>query len=626
MSKFSYNPQQVQAFCFSSTTKQRYRLSLFISLMLLFAISCRQTSIAQEGCEEIYAALRKAESLMTNHPDSTLSILNAIWRDNEGRLTNWEQWAIYKQRCVVSRFMLDFGMAETYCRRSLDFANKMNDPVSQASSFAHLGVIEFSRGRQRNAIDFYRQAIDLLDEENQEFITQLYLNIAGAFLGAEQVDSALYFLQIVRTDDLRAQALVFAHTAAIFTQIGDYQQAEEYYRKTLSFFLQENNIPSLITAYINISNALLGQNRVEEAMLYAKKSDEMARSIGAPTISLRAVYVHKGQEYYSKGSYHESLRMFYLALEEATRRQNTRLMAADHNNIGKVYIRLRDSNQAEFHTSKALEIAIQNDNSEIRLRSLRNLTSVHVLRGDVEKFERTTATKQALQDSLLALQHDRTVQLLEMQSEAERRELLLAQQAKEIRHTRANNILLAIILSLVVALSVTGFLFYRYKMREISFTVRHYEELLKYKKDAQQPESESTENQSEKLAAKLQHLFEIEKVYRQQGLTVDAVAKMLKTNSKYLSNAIRENYKKHFTEYVNTYRVEEAIEMLKEQCKGGKYANYSTEMIADEVGFNGRTSFYSAFKRIIGVAPKEYMDILNLQKEIGEDAEEKLKT
>ena len=551
MSQFPHSPQQAlvtQAFYFLSTKKQPYRLSLFIGLLLLFATSCRQTPVAQKGCEEIYAALRKAESLMTNHPDSTLSILNAIWRDNEGRLTNWEQWAIYKQRCVISRFMLDFGMAETYCRRSLDFANKMNDPVSQASSFAHLGIIEFSRGRQRNAIDFYRQAIDLLDEENQEFITQLYLNIAGAFLGVE-----------------------------------------------------------------------LGQNRVEEAMLYAKKSDKMAHSIGAPTISLRAVYVHKGQQYYKQGDYRKSLEMFYVALEEATRRQNTRLMATDHNNIGRVYIRLRDYDQAELHTNKAFGIAIQNDNSEIRLRSLRNLTSIHALRGNVEKFERTTAIKQTLQDSLLALQHGRTVQLLEMQYEAKRRELLLAQQAKDIRHTRANNIFLAIILSLLVALSTTGFLFYQYKMQEMGFAVRHYEELLKYKKDAQQPESESTQNKSEKLAEKLQHLFETEKVYRQQGLTVDTVAKMLQTNSKYLSSAIRENYKKQFTEYVNTYRVEEAIEMLKEQCEGGKYANYSIEMIAGEVGFNGRTSFYSAFKRIIGVAPKEYMDILNQQKEIGED-------
>jgi AraC-like DNA-binding protein len=53
--------------------------------------------------------------------------------------------------------------------------------------------------------------------------------------------------------------------------------------------------------------------------------------------------------------------------------------------------------------------------------------------------------------------------------------------------------------------------------------------------------------------------------------------------------------------------------MLKESHEGGKYANYTIQAIAEEVGFNNRSSFYTAFREIIGVTPMEYMKILNKQ-------------
>jgi AraC-like DNA-binding protein len=104
----------------------------------------------------------------------------------------------------------------------------------------------------------------------------------------------------------------------------------------------------------------------------------------------------------------------------------------------------------------------------------------------------------------------------------------------------------------------------------------------------------------------LQHLFEIEKVYLQQELSIDDVAKMLQTNSKYLSNAINQNYQKSFTEYVNTWRVEKAMAMLKEQKESGKYDHLTIQTIAEEAGFKSRTSFYTAFNRMVGVTPVEY--------------------
>ena len=110
----------------------------------------------------------------------------------------------------------------------------------------------------------------------------------------------------------------------------------------------------------------------------------------------------------------------------------------------------------------------------------------------------------------------------------------------------------------------------------------------------------------QKILYDLQHLFETEKTYCQQEITINDVAKTLQTNSKYLSNAINQIYQKNFTEYVNTYRVKEAMAMLEEQEENGKYAHLTIQAIAEEAGFKSRTSFYAAFRRMAGVTPIEY--------------------
>jgi YesN/AraC family two-component response regulator len=115
---------------------------------------------------------------------------------------------------------------------------------------------------------------------------------------------------------------------------------------------------------------------------------------------------------------------------------------------------------------------------------------------------------------------------------------------------------------------------------------------------------------SKKLLPDIERLFNKEKIYTQSGLTVDDVAKTLSTNRNYLSTALKECYQKKFPEFVNTFRVDDAIEMFKEQCEGGKYANYTIQAIGEEVGFIGKNTFHSAFKQTVGVTPSEYLKML----------------
>ena len=215
-------------------------------------------------------------------------------------------------------------------------------------------------------------------------------------------------------------------------------------------------------------------------------------------------------------------------------------------------------------------------------------------------------------DDVLLVQY-----LQEIQYEVEQIEQLLVQQVKSFRQQLTLLYRVIFVGCAIIALLAYIYFLERQKTQSQRHIVQQYETYLQHKKEARK-ENDSAKMSCTltKLVEDLQHLFETEKTYRQQGLSVDDVVQKLQTNSKYLSNAINQHFHKNFTEFVNTYRVEEAIEILKDQNEGGEYAHYTIQAIAEAVGFNGRTAFYAAFKKLVGLTPTEYMGVINQQKEV----------
>lgn len=101
---------------------------------------------------------------------------------------------------------------------------------------------------------------------------------------------------------------------------------------------------------------------------------------------------------------------------------------------------------------------------------------------------------------------------------------------------------------------------------------------------------------------KIKQAFEIDKLYQDPDLTIDKLAEIIKSQSYLVSLVINGKFRKSFPELVNSYRIEEAKEML----KSSEMQHLSIESIAYESGFNSISSFYASFKKICGTTPAEY--------------------
>lgn len=100
----------------------------------------------------------------------------------------------------------------------------------------------------------------------------------------------------------------------------------------------------------------------------------------------------------------------------------------------------------------------------------------------------------------------------------------------------------------------------------------------------------------------LEFLMREAKIYQDPHLGLDSVAKKLKISSNYLSQLVNKLTEKNFADYINTFRVEDA----KAKLRNHNFINYTIIGIALESGFNSKSTFYSAFKKLTGISPSDY--------------------
>lgn len=112
-----------------------------------------------------------------------------------------------------------------------------------------------------------------------------------------------------------------------------------------------------------------------------------------------------------------------------------------------------------------------------------------------------------------------------------------------------------------------------------------------------------TPEQSEALLQKIKRVMEDVDVITSENFSLQALAKLVGSNTKYVSYAINERYGKTFKTLLNEYRIREACKRLLDK---ENYGNMTIRAIHQELGFRTATSFVAAFRKVTGLTPSEY--------------------
>ncbi|MCK5056992.1 MAG: helix-turn-helix domain-containing protein [Candidatus Aminicenantes bacterium] len=101
---------------------------------------------------------------------------------------------------------------------------------------------------------------------------------------------------------------------------------------------------------------------------------------------------------------------------------------------------------------------------------------------------------------------------------------------------------------------------------------------------------------------KLRHLMEVERCYRDADTSLQSLAEKLSISPHILSRILNEKLNRNFADFINSYRIDEAKEIL----QSPKGARTKISAVAFDVGFNTMVAFYNAFKKYTGKIPAQH--------------------
>ena len=136
--------------------------------------------------------------------------------------------------------------------------------------------------------------------------------------------------------------------------------------------------------------------------------------------------------------------------------------------------------------------------------------------------------------------------------------------------------------------------------RNIDSKLKLVSELVSEEKSSGLPVADEREYNEDLL--KLKKYMAEKKPFLNSSLTIQDVSRDIEIPVRDLSLLINHQIGQHFYDFVNTYRIENAMDILKDTTK----SKVTILEILYEVGFNSKSSFNTAFKKHTGSTPTDF--------------------
>lgn len=128
----------------------------------------------------------------------------------------------------------------------------------------------------------------------------------------------------------------------------------------------------------------------------------------------------------------------------------------------------------------------------------------------------------------------------------------------------------------------------------------NYEDLPEEKEESSKKYQKSSLSDSAQLFHRIETLIQKEELFLKQEFKLNMLVDELEESLHHISQAINENARMSFPDYVNQFRVEKAKEKLLQPNPDTIFA------IAIDTGFNSKANFYHAFKKFTHTTPTAF--------------------
>ena len=381
------------------------------------------------------------------------------------------------------------------------------------------------------------------------------------------------------------------------------QQAQELFDKCIHQAVETKNWELLTTAFFNLANQNYDLKLDNYRVLLSKEIPDSTPDLAYTRLLYQAIGHMQRQEYVkARDCFNRQLQV--ISTQWAPERDSL----ASYMNIAATYRLQKDYQSAVDYLLKALQLTTDKDISDLSAHISKQLSEQYRLLGNETEAAHYHLRYMEMMEKTHTNQLSHIAELnyiRELKKEAAKTQQL------EERQLLQQLLLLAALVVLVVILFFALLLWYKnrqLKERNKSLYEKN-RQVMRIEADEQNlrkaySKSSLNDEQRESLILRIQEVLNDSDVICQQDFTLSKLAKLINSNTTYVSQVINEKYGMAFSSLLGSCRIKIACQWMEDP---ERYGNITIEAIATGTGFKSRTAFVNVFKRETGLKPSEYL-------------------
>jgi len=381
------------------------------------------------------------------------------------------------------------------------------------------------------------------------------------------------------------------------------RQAWDIFEKCIADAVRDKNWELMTTAFFNLAHQNYELDLGKYTMLFSKEIPEDTPDLAYVRLQ------YEGIGHVQRREYDQARQCFERQLQVvSTELEPERDTLASYMSIAHTYQLERRYDQSIAYWERALRLTMENGIEDQTASICQQLSDNYRQTGDD-----TMADHYRLRylEKREEMHHHQLSNIAELNYIHElKKEEARARQMEE-RHRYQQMALLAgaLVLAVVIVFSLVLLRKNRQLRQRTKSLFEKHRQMMRMEADEQNlrksySKSSLNDEQRETLIFRIQEVLNDPDVICQQDFTLGKLAKVINSNTTYVSQVINERYGMAFSTLLGSCRIKVACQWMDNPAE---YGHLTIEAIASATGFKSRTTFINTFKRETGLKPSEYL-------------------
>lgn len=465
---------------------------------------------------------------------------------------------------IIAYHNSDFELSITFFKKALEISNKINDTIYIAKISNNIGTIYQMLGKYTNSLHFNMKSLVIKEKlcDTSGIINSL-INISNLYYQLNKFKEGIEFstraLDLINHSNSSKLSTVMNTLGALYKEIGEYQTSIHYLNEALIINIINNDRKKEAMNYQNIAATYVELKDINIAMEYYNKSIVIKKELGdikglSKTKMSIGILKYQQKEYLSAIDDLSEAKIYYEYTNQLFE------LKSIYSYLAKCYAAMRIYEEAYNHLSLCYDV----------------------------------------NDSLYSMECKIIIEEMEMKYEANQKQLQIEKQAILIKKKNAS---IQLYMILAICIFIGGFIVFWLLLTKQKTYKKLVEKnyLIATKNEKEKTNHKNALQQHKDIYSRLINSIETELIYTDIDLTIDKLAKTIKTNRTDLSEVIHLYTEKTYPDFINEYRINHAVKLL-----SGNGQKFSIDAIAMESGFRSVSNFYKLFKKYTGLTPSAF--------------------